>query len=217
MQVHRGRRCRSIVVSVPRRGVTWANCSVPTTCAETTMSRVQAQSSVAHRVSPCERGSRSAKRPPDQTAPAALAGSRRDTSPAWTPSDSSRWRKTAAPVPAQARDGSHRQSPSRQKTVRRDVSAVCGRAAELESSVPQLTEVRTRRERRSHDGVHARDSLSVKTIRDRSPSLVPSPGTRSRQGGPRPFYHCRHTYISTLLAAGAKPLFVCRQTGQASR
>src|SRR5712691_1453135 len=30
---------------------------------------------------------------------------------------------------------------------------------------------------------------------------------------PRPFYNCRHTYISTLLAAGAKPLFVCRQTG----
>jgi integrase len=29
----------------------------------------------------------------------------------------------------------------------------------------------------------------------------------------RPFYNCRHTYISTLLAAGAKPLFVCRQTG----
>ncbi|TMA81640.1 MAG: hypothetical protein E6J77_16775 [Deltaproteobacteria bacterium] len=30
---------------------------------------------------------------------------------------------------------------------------------------------------------------------------------------PRPFYNCRHTYISTLLAAGGKPLFVCRQTG----
>jgi hypothetical protein len=28
----------------------------------------------------------------------------------------------------------------------------------------------------------------------------------------RPFY-CRRTYISMLLAAGAKPLFVCRQTG----
>ncbi len=30
---------------------------------------------------------------------------------------------------------------------------------------------------------------------------------------PRAFYNCRHTYISMLLAAGAKPLFVCRQTG----
>ena len=30
---------------------------------------------------------------------------------------------------------------------------------------------------------------------------------------PRPFYNTRHTYISSLLAAGAKPLFVCRQTG----
>ena len=30
---------------------------------------------------------------------------------------------------------------------------------------------------------------------------------------PRPFYNCRHTYISMLLDAGAKPLFVCRQTG----
>ena len=30
---------------------------------------------------------------------------------------------------------------------------------------------------------------------------------------PRPFYNTRHTYISFLLAAGAKPLFVCRQTG----
>jgi len=30
---------------------------------------------------------------------------------------------------------------------------------------------------------------------------------------PRPFYNCRHSYISTLIAAGAKPLFVCRQTG----
>src|SRR5262249_13772476 len=29
----------------------------------------------------------------------------------------------------------------------------------------------------------------------------------------RPFYNTRHTYISSLLAAGAKPLFVCRQTG----
>ena len=29
---------------------------------------------------------------------------------------------------------------------------------------------------------------------------------------PRPFYNCRHTYISMLLDAGAKPLFVCRQT-----
>jgi hypothetical protein len=30
---------------------------------------------------------------------------------------------------------------------------------------------------------------------------------------PRPFYNTRHTYISLLLAAGATPLFVCRQTG----
>jgi hypothetical protein len=30
---------------------------------------------------------------------------------------------------------------------------------------------------------------------------------------PRPFYNAGHTYISFLLAAGAKPLFVCRQTG----
>src|SRR6266478_5202997 len=28
-----------------------------------------------------------------------------------------------------------------------------------------------------------------------------------------PLLQRRHTYISTLLAAGAKPLFVCRQTG----
>lgn len=27
----------------------------------------------------------------------------------------------------------------------------------------------------------------------------------------RPFYNCRHTYISTLLAAGAKPLFAGRR------
>jgi hypothetical protein len=33
-------------------------------------------------------------------------------------------------------------------------------------------------------------------------SLAPSPGTRSCQGGPRPFYHCRHTYISTLSPRG---------------
>lgn len=29
----------------------------------------------------------------------------------------------------------------------------------------------------------------------------------------RPFYNTRHTYITTLLDAGATPLFVCRQTG----
>ena len=217
MQVHRGRRCRSIVVSVPRRGVTWANCSVPATCAEPTMSRVQAQSSVAQSSVAVR-----ARKPFGEAA----ARSNCARSPCWQPAgylsgvDPVRqlaMAKDRCPSSRSGKDGSHRQSPSRQKTVRRDVSAVCGRAAELESSVPQLTEVRTRRERRSHDGVHARDSLSVKTIRDRSPSLVPSPGTRSRQGGPRPFYHCRHTYISTLLAAGAKPLFVCRQTGQASR
>ena len=39
------------------------------------------------------------------------------------------------------------------------------------------------------------------------------PALRALRIRPRPFYNCRHTYISTLLAAGAKPLFVCRQTG----
>src|SRR4029077_4865594 len=39
--------------------------------------------------------------------------------------------------------------PVTPKTVGRDVSAVCGRAAELESSVPRLTEVRTWQESRS--------------------------------------------------------------------
>ncbi len=29
----------------------------------------------------------------------------------------------------------------------------------------------------------------------------------------RPFYNTRHTYITTLLEAGAKPLFICRQAG----
>lgn len=29
----------------------------------------------------------------------------------------------------------------------------------------------------------------------------------------RPFYNTRHTYVSWLLDHGAKPLFVCRQTG----
>jgi integrase len=29
----------------------------------------------------------------------------------------------------------------------------------------------------------------------------------------RPFYNTRHSYITTLLEAGAKPLFICRQTG----
>ena len=38
-------------------------------------------------------------------------------------------------------------------------------------------------------------------------------GLRAVGVRPRPFYNTRHTYISTLLAAGAKPLFVCRQTG----
>src|SRR5262249_4935278 len=44
----RGRRCTFIVVSEPRRSVTWANCSVPATCAQTTMTRVQAPPSAAH-------------------------------------------------------------------------------------------------------------------------------------------------------------------------
>ena len=39
------------------------------------------------------------------------------------------------------------------------------------------------------------------------------PALRALRIRPRPFYNCRHTYISMLLAAGAKPLFVCRQTG----
>ena len=30
---------------------------------------------------------------------------------------------------------------------------------------------------------------------------------------PRPFYNCRHTYISTLLSLGEKLAFVCAQTG----
>ena len=34
---------------------------------------------------------------------------------------------------------------------------------------------------------------------------------------PRPFYNTRHTYISYLLAIGARPLFVCRQTGTSLR
>src|SRR5262249_38324031 len=37
------------------------------------------------------------------------------------------------PLPTQSRNRSHRQSPSRQKTIGRDVSAVCCRAAELEN------------------------------------------------------------------------------------
>ena len=217
MQVHRGRRCRSIVDSVPRRGVTWANCSVPATCAEPTMSRVQAQSSVAQSSVAVR-----ARKPFGEAA----ARSNCARSPCWQPAgylsgvDPVRQLAMAKDRCPSSRSGKGRLAPPIPVTPKNcPPRRFCRlrRAAELESSVPQLTEVRTRRERRSHDGVHARDSLSVKTIRDRSPSLVPSPGTRSRQGGPRPFYHCRHTYISTLLAAGAKPLFVCRQTGQASR
>jgi len=39
------------------------------------------------------------------------------------------------------------------------------------------------------------------------------PALRSLSIRQRPFYNTRHSYISSLLAAGAKPLFVCRQTG----
>ncbi len=39
------------------------------------------------------------------------------------------------------------------------------------------------------------------------------PALRKLKIRERPFYNTRHTYVSTLLAAGAKPLFVCRQTG----
>ena len=39
------------------------------------------------------------------------------------------------------------------------------------------------------------------------------PAVRAASIRPRPFYNARHTYISFLLAAGAKPLFVCRQAG----
>jgi integrase len=39
------------------------------------------------------------------------------------------------------------------------------------------------------------------------------PALRSLRIRHRPFYNTRHTCISSLLAAGAKPLFVCRQTG----
>ena len=53
-------------------------------------------------------------------------------------------RVEAVPVPAQARDGSHRQSPVMPKNCRvRDVSAFCGRAAELQNPRPRLTELRT--------------------------------------------------------------------------
>lgn len=38
------------------------------------------------------------------------------------------------------------------------------------------------------------------------------PALRKLKIRERPFYNTRHTYISTLLAIGAKPLFVCRQT-----
>jgi len=39
------------------------------------------------------------------------------------------------------------------------------------------------------------------------------PALRAAGVRPRPFYNTRHTYITTLLEAAAKPLFVCRQTG----
>jgi len=39
------------------------------------------------------------------------------------------------------------------------------------------------------------------------------PALRPLRIRPRPFYNTRHTYISSLLAAEDKPLFVCRQTG----
>ena len=39
------------------------------------------------------------------------------------------------------------------------------------------------------------------------------PALREAQVRIRPFYNTRHAYISWLLANGADPLFVCRQTG----
>src|SRR5262245_48299923 len=39
------------------------------------------------------------------------------------------------------------------------------------------------------------------------------PALRAAGVRARPFCNARHTYISFLLVAGAKPLFVCRQTG----
>jgi hypothetical protein len=39
------------------------------------------------------------------------------------------------------------------------------------------------------------------------------PALRALRIRPCSFYNSRHTYVSTLLDAGAKPLFVCRQTG----
>src|SRR5262249_52338010 len=47
-------------------------------------------------------------------------------------------------------------------------------------------------------------------------AMVASDGRGTVFSEPRrshPFYNCSDTSISTLLAAGAKPLFVCRQTG----
>src|SRR5215470_17535489 len=44
-------------------------------------------------------------------------------------------RVEAVPVLAHATDGSHRQSPSRQKTVGQDASAVFGRAAEPAANI----------------------------------------------------------------------------------